>query len=306
MHKQINSPGKPARQAIKRESEREEKKTFFKKKPRASESARSKQLPKGKRARRLKKERATGNLIGAQERREKRESSEARSDLGTRSTAIRREIKQNPTNPNRDSEMCRNLGKTRISPLYPSTERRIGAKQAEFGQGWTKTERKQNPNTAAPHSGAPRHETQPQNRIIRQNSAELARRAHLAGVYARPPPIALGSPPRCAAPRPDSPRSLSPCGIIPPPLPLGAPSSSSSCFSSPLLFLLPFSPFTLLALLSALRLGFFFWWWRCVVRWCGLAKTPQNHPPFLNPPTPPRLRLRPRHPGEGRPPAAPG
>lgn len=175
--------------------------------------------------------------------------------------------------------MCRNLGKTRISPLYPSTERRIGAKQAEFGQGWTKTERKQNPNTAAPHSGAPRHETQPQNRIIRQNSAELARRAHLAGVYARPPPIALGSPPRCAAPRPDSPRSLSPCGIIPPPLPLGAPSSSSSCFSSPLLFLLPFSPFTLLALLSALRLGFFFWWWRCVVRWCGLAKTPPNQPP---------------------------
>lgn len=71
-----------------------------------------------------------------------------------------------------------------------------------------------------------------------------------------------------------------PAELFPPPLPLG-------CSLFLLLALLGLSsftfislpPFSLLALLSALRLGFFFWWWRCVVRWCGLAKTPQNQPP---------------------------
>lgn len=225
MHKQINSPGKPVRQAIKRQRERG-REPFLK--PRASESVRIKQLPKGKRARRLKKKERTANLTGAQERRGNRESGEARSDLGTRFAAIRREIKQNPTNSNRGSEMYRNLRETRIHLS-------VGAQRSGSDQSKQNSDRSgpkqgggKNPNTAAPHSGAPKHETQPQNRIIRQNPPELARRAYLAGVDARPPPIALGSPPRrcsSAAGPAEIPRPLR--NYSPLPCLWGAPSSSS-------------------------------------------------------------------------------
>jgi len=82
------------------------------------------------------------------------------------------------------------------------------------------------------HSSAPQRgsktRTSPKNRIIRQNSTELARRAHLAGVDARPPPIALGSPPRrcsSAAGPAEIPRPLR--NYSPLPCLWGAPSSSS-------------------------------------------------------------------------------
>jgi hypothetical protein len=148
MHKQINSPGKPVRQAIKRQREREGggREPFLK--PRASESVRIKQLPKGKRARRLKKKERTANLRGAQERPANRESGEARSDLGTRFAAIRREIKQkNPTNSNRGSEMYRNLRETRIHLL-------VGAQRGGSDQS------KQNSDRSGPKQGGGKTPTQ--------------------------------------------------------------------------------------------------------------------------------------------------
>lgn len=108
-----------------------------------------------------------------------------------------------------------------------------------------------------------------------------------------------------APPRPDPPRSLDPRGIIPPPLPLGAPSLSllALLHLSSFIFisLSPPSP-SLLSSPPSVRLGFFFWWWRCVVRWCGLAKTPQNQPRLLKPPTPnpvPHLAYAHAIPGRG-------
>jgi hypothetical protein len=162
------------------------------------------------------------------------------------------------------------------SPLCRSTARRIGPKQAEFGPGVDRNKAEAKPQ----HSSAQQRGTKARN---------PAPKPHNSPEY---PGISTPCSPRRRRRSPDSARPRiaasaccsgqtrrdpsSPCGIIPPPLPLGAPSSSSPCFASPLLFLFPFSP---LALLSALRLGFFFWWWRCVVRWCGLAKTPPNQPP---------------------------
>ena len=101
-----------------------------------------------------------------------------------------------------------------------------------------------------------------------------------------------------APPRPDPPRSLDPCGIIPPLPCLWVWGARSPCFASPLLFLFPFPP--LLPPCSPLRPPPWFFLLVVEVRgavvWVG--QNPSKPTPFLNPPTPPRLRSR--HPGEGR------
>lgn len=204
--------------------------------------------------------------------------------------------------------MFRDLSKTRIHLSVGAQRGGSDQSKQNLDQGWTETRRRQNPNTTAPHSGAPKHETQPQNRIIRQNAPELARRVHLAGVDARPPPLALGSPPRRAAPaRPDEiPRAPAelfplPClWVLPPPPRLASPLLFYFYFPSPPLLSSPPS-----ALVFSSGGG---------GAWCGGVGWPKplQTNPLLKPPNPASPSYAyahgPRHPGSrrGAPPAAPG
>ena len=242
---------------------------------------RIKQLPKGKRARRLKKKERTANLTGAQERRGNRESGEARSDLGTRFAAIRREIKQNPTNSNRGSEMYRNLRKTRIHLLVGAQRGGSDQSKQKFGQECTETGRRRNPQ----RSSAPQRGTKTRNPAPKpHNSAEF-------------PGISTPSSPRRRrrSPASDRPRIAAslvllrgrtrrdpstPAELFPPPLPLG-------CSLFLLLALLGLSSFVFISLspllppCSPLRPPPWFFLLvvevRGAVLWVG--KTPQNQPP---------------------------